>query len=95
MIMRSSGVKSTKWGMRSGNQTRNADDQCCGQTYIDLYKIDPQPERIANIKANIDYIVSNPENDDWWWIDALQMAMPVYARLGVLYDDDRYYEKNV
>jgi unsaturated rhamnogalacturonyl hydrolase len=81
------------WSLRSGNRTRNADDQCCGQTYIDLYKIDPQPERIANIKADIDYIVDNPQNDDWWWIDAMQMAMPVFARLGVLYDDDRYFEK--
>ena len=25
------------WGFRSGNTTRNADDQCCGQTYIELY----------------------------------------------------------
>ena len=81
------------WSLRGGNRNRNADDQCCGQTYIDLYKIDPQPERIANIKANIDFVVSNPENDDWWWIDALQMAMPVYAKLGALYDNDRYYEK--
>ncbi len=81
------------WSLRNGNQTRNADDQCCGQTYIDLYNIDPKPERISNIKANIDYIVNNPQNDDWWWIDAMQMAMPVFARLGVLYDDDRYFEK--
>jgi rhamnogalacturonyl hydrolase YesR len=81
------------WSIRGGNRNRNADDQCCGQTYIELYNIDPQPIRIANIKANIDFIVSNPENDDWWWIDALHMAMPVYAKLGVLYDDDRYYKK--
>ena len=82
-----------KWGLRNGNTTRNADDQCCGQAYIDLYNIDPKPERIANIKANIDFIVSSDKNDDWWWIDALQMAMPVYAKLGVVYDDDKYYEK--
>lgn len=81
------------WGLRNGNKTRNADDQCCGQTYIDLYNLDPKPERIANIKANIDYIISSDKNDDWWWIDALQMAMPVYAKLGVVYDDDKYYEK--
>lgn len=81
------------WGMRNGNTTRNADDQCCGQTYIDLYNIEPHPERIKNIKTCIDMVVNTPQNDDWDWIDALQMAMPVYAKLGVLYDDDRYYEK--
>ncbi len=31
--------------------------------------------------------------DDWWWIDALQMAMPVYTRLAILNKDNRYYEK--
>jgi rhamnogalacturonyl hydrolase YesR len=82
-----------KWGMRSGRATRNADDQCCGQTYIDLYRLDPQPERIADIKASIDAMVASDKSDDWWWIDALHMAMPVFARLGALYQDDRYFEK--
>jgi len=81
------------WGMRSGNNTRNADDQCCGQTYIDLYRIDPKPERIVNIKESIDAMVNSDKSDDWWWIDAIQMAMPIFARLGVVYEDDRYFEK--
>ncbi len=82
-----------KWGMRSGNTTRNADDQCCGQTYIDLYNIDPKPERIRNIKICMDMLVNTPQNDDWDWIDAMQMAMPVFAKLGVVYNDNRYFEK--
>lgn len=82
-----------KWGMRGGNTTRNADDQCCGQTYIDLYKMDPQPERIRNIKTCMDMLVNTPQNDDWSWIDAIQMAMPIFAQLGDLTKDDRYFEK--
>lgn len=82
-----------KWGMRNGNTTRNADDQCCGQTYIDLYNILPEPERIKNIKLCMDMMVNTPQVDDWWWIDAIQMAMPVYAKLGVLFNDDRYFQK--
>lgn len=87
-----------KWGMRSGINTRNADDQCCGQTYIDLFQIDQsagssKPERIHDIKASIDNMVSSDKVDDWNWIDALQMAMPVYAQLGVLYKNPAYYEK--
>ncbi|MBN1413970.1 MAG: glycoside hydrolase family 88 protein [Bacteroidales bacterium] len=81
------------WGMRNGNTTRNADDQCCGQTYIDLYTIDPRPERIRNIKLCMDMLVSTPQDDDWSWIDAIQMAMPVFAKLGVLFNDQRYFEK--
>ncbi|GGE99479.1 glycoside hydrolase family 88/105 protein [Hymenobacter cavernae] len=82
-----------KWGLRKGIETRNADDQCAGQTYIDLYQIDPKPERIHDIKASIDLMVASEKIDDWWWIDALQMAMPVYAKLGVMYKDDKYFEK--
>src|SRR5688572_32705757 len=43
-----------KWGLRDGIQTRNADNQCCGQTYIDLYLLDKKEERIKDIKASID-----------------------------------------
>ena len=82
-----------KWGMRSGIKTRNADDQCCGQTYIDLYLIDKQPQRIHDIKTSIDSMVRSPKVDDWNWIDALQMAMPVFAKLGVIYKDPAYFEK--
>jgi unsaturated rhamnogalacturonyl hydrolase len=84
---------SHKWGMRSGKFTRNADDQCCGQTYIDLYLIDRQEVRIQDIKTSMDSLVNSEKKDDWSWVDALQMAMPVLAKLGVLYNDNRYYEK--
>lgn len=82
-----------KWGLRSGVNTRNADDQCCGQTYIDLYLIDKQTERITDIKTSIDNMVKSERKDDWNWIDALQMAMPVFVRLGVLHNDTSYYRK--
>ncbi|CAN5265089.1 glycoside hydrolase family 88 protein [soil metagenome] len=82
-----------QWGLRSGVKTRNADDQACGQTYNDLYAIDRKPERIHDIKASIDAMVHSDKVDDWNWIDALQMAMPVFAQLGVLYKDPAYFEK--
>ena len=82
-----------KWGMRNGNTTRNADDQCCGQTYIDLYKMAPDPEKIRNIKICMDMLVNTPQVHDWSWIDAIQMAMPVMAQLGDLFNDRRYFDK--
>lgn len=82
-----------KWGLRNGIKTRNGDDQCCGQTYIDLYLMDKKEERIRDIKASMDNLVNSDKVDDWSWIDALQMAMPVFAQLGVIYNDNRYYEK--
>ena len=82
-----------KWGMRNGNTTRNADDHCCGQTYIDLYNICPQPEMIKNIKLSIDMMVNTPQVNDWWWIDAVQMAMPIFAKFGKMTGEQKYYDK--
>jgi rhamnogalacturonyl hydrolase YesR len=81
------------WGMRNGNTTRNADDQCCGQTYIDLYKMSPAPEKIRNIKVCMDMLINTPQLNDWSWVDAIQMGMPVLAKLGELTGDQRYYNK--
>jgi unsaturated rhamnogalacturonyl hydrolase len=81
------------WDLRGGSATRNADNQCCGQTYIDLYKIDQKEERIKAIKASVDNMVASDKKDDWNWIDAIQMAMPVFARLGSLYNDTSYFTK--
>jgi len=82
-----------KWGLRNGATSRNADDQCCGQTYLDLYQISPAPEKIHPIKSCMDMLADTPQNDDWSWIDAIQMAMPVFARLGKMTGDNRYFEK--
>ena len=84
-----------KWGMRSGNATTNADDQCVGQDYIDLYRLDPtKSERIANIKICIDAEASGSGNNYWTWIDAIQMSMPVFAKMGKQYGSDpKYFSK--
>jgi unsaturated rhamnogalacturonyl hydrolase len=86
--------ESHKWGMRDGVNTRNADNQCCGQTYIDLYLLDKsKEERIRDIKVCIDNMLATDKVDDWNWVDAIQMAMPVFARLGSIYNDNRYYDR--
>lgn len=83
-----------KWGMRNGNTTRNADDHCCGQAYIDLYRVCPSsPEMLRNIKASIDMLVNTPQVNDWTWIDAIQMAMPIFAQFGKMTGEQKYYDK--
>lgn len=82
-----------KWGLRDGIRTRNADNQCCGQTYIELFLKSKDSSHIRDIKASIDLMVQSEKQDDWNWIDALQMAMPVYTRLGAIYQDTSYYRK--
>jgi rhamnogalacturonyl hydrolase YesR len=77
---------------KAGVLSNDANNQACGQTYIDLYNIDPQPIRIQEIKANIDDMVAKGTSNVWWWIDAIQMSMPVFARLGVLENDTKYFD---
>lgn len=86
-------AESHSWGLNGGTTTRSADNQCAGQTYIDLHGLQADALRVRDIKADIDAIVASPLANDWTWIDALQMAMPVYARLGVLYATSTYFEK--
>jgi unsaturated rhamnogalacturonyl hydrolase len=76
----------------AGTMTSNADNQACGQTYIDLYRVDPQPERITVVKANIDAMVTNKTVNAWTWIDAIQMSMPVFAKLGKTLGDTKYFD---
>jgi rhamnogalacturonyl hydrolase YesR len=82
------------WGPTYGGKTtRIADNHCCGQAYLELYLLDRKPERIQTIQSCIDGMVNSTIIRDWWWIDALHMAMPVFAKYGVLYGDDKYWEK--
>ena len=86
-------ANSHEWGFRSGNTTRNADNYCAAQTYIDLYNLQPNPEKLKNTRSCMQKFLYTPQNDDWDWIDAIQMGMPVFAKMGVLDNDERYFEK--
>jgi unsaturated rhamnogalacturonyl hydrolase len=81
------------WSLRDGIKTRNGDNQACGQTYIDLYLIDKDKSHIDSIKASIDLMMQSQKIDDWHWVDAIQMAMPVFAKLGVIYKDTNYFNR--
>jgi len=74
--------------------TRIADNQCCGQTYLELFQLNPtKTECIATMQTSIDAMVNSTKANDWWWVDALQMAMPVFAKFGVIKNDTKYFEK--
>ena len=82
-----------QWGFRQGDSTRNADNICAAQTYIDLYRISQQPERIAHTLRNAQMFLNSDKYGDWTWIDAIQMQMPVFAKLARTTGDTRYAEK--
>lgn len=85
--------KSHDWGLAYKRFSRDADNICCGQTYLDLYKIDTKPERMKTIQETADKMIETDKVDDWWWIDALQMGMPVFARLGAITGENKYWDR--
>lgn len=81
------------WLINSGNPTRNADQQCVGQTFLNLYQLKKDEQKITNIKSNIDAMVNSSQVDDWWWIDAMYIAMPIFTKLGVTQNNTMYFDK--
>ncbi|MFB6342333.1 glycoside hydrolase family 88 protein [Saccharicrinis sp. FJH62] len=83
------------WQLSGGTTTVNADQQCAGQSYIELYNIDGSTDesKIEAIDAAMTRMVNRDIYDSWWWIDALYMAMPGFAKLGNLHNDTAYFEQ--
>ncbi|WP_218029223.1 glycoside hydrolase family 88/105 protein [Segetibacter aerophilus] len=88
----------TNW--RPGARYDHADDIAISQTYIDLYRMKKDRQMI---QATIDTVkklrtvpgreVKN-HNITWWWCDALFMAPPTLAKLGVTLKDPSYFTFN-
>src|SRR5690606_664753 len=69
------------------------DWQICFQTYIDLYKLNPDERKIARAKEVMQYQMSTGKNDYWWWVDGLYMVMPVMTKLYTVTKDQQYLNK--
>lgn len=97
-----------QWTPRNGVKTNDADDQCCGQTYVDRYLQSGGKEKIVHVITNLNKQMSTPNTKasvkqalreanangelyGWWtWIDAIQMAMPLYMQVYKVTGDRRY-----
>ncbi len=75
------------------NHVLFGDWQICFQTYADLYRILPDDKRIRRAKEVMEYQMSTPQSDYWWWADGLYMVMPVMTKLHNLTGDSRYLDK--
>jgi len=69
------------------------DWQICFQTYADLYKLAPDDRKIARAKEVMEYEMSTPNNDYWWWADGLYMVMPVMTKLYNITKNSLYLSK--
>jgi rhamnogalacturonyl hydrolase YesR len=88
--------QATRWAnerqWKLGDRPRHADDQSPAQTYLELYMLKKDPEKIAATQAVIDAMIADPKpgREDWWWCDALFMAPPVLVRLYAITKDEKY-----
>ncbi|UOB16622.1 glycoside hydrolase family 88/105 protein [Abyssalbus ytuae] len=69
------------------------DYQVCFQVYADLYELKPDPIKIARAIEVMEYQMSTPNNNYWWWADGLYMVMPVMTRLYKITGNDLYLNK--
>lgn len=69
------------------------DWQICFQTYADLYRILPDDRRIRRAREVMEYEMSTPRNDYWWWADGLYMVMPVMTKMHRITGNKKYLDK--
>lgn len=69
------------------------DYQICFQTYADLYNLEPDTQKIARAREVMEYQMSTPRNDYWWWADGLYMVMPVMTKMYNITKNPLYLEK--
>ena len=86
-------AEGNKWSPRYGAYSLDADNYACVQTYVDLYRLEPESYKLRKAIACFDAIVNNPDNSGWWWIDAIQMGMPAFAKLGRTTGNYKYWDK--
>ncbi|WP_290100179.1 DUF2264 domain-containing protein [uncultured Muribaculum sp.] len=87
----------SKWKYSSYGESDNhvlfGDWQICFQTYADLYNILPDERRIRRAREVMEYQMSTPQNDYWWWADGLYMVMPVMTKLYKITGNNKYLDK--
>jgi unsaturated rhamnogalacturonyl hydrolase len=92
-----------KNGWQLGTRVYHADDQCVGQTYLELYLEDHDPAMLGPTKERLDNILAHPSSDSldfakkgkadrYWWCDSLFMGPPTWARLYKATGDKKYLD---
>jgi unsaturated rhamnogalacturonyl hydrolase len=97
------GAKSTdkaNWKYQYGETDEHVmfgDWQICFQTYADLYQLDGDkhrdPQKIARAREVMEYQMSTPNTDYWWWSDGLYMVMPVMTKMYNITGNRQYLDK--
>jgi rhamnogalacturonyl hydrolase YesR len=73
------------WTLRNGAIDTTSDNVCAGSEYIELYQLTPAlTNRITNIVANLNYVMSSVGSNWWYYIDCLHMSGPAFAKMAAI-----------
>lgn len=75
------------------HNTTNADNLSCGETYMDLMTKYGAEGRMDHIVETMEWTAQDPNNDYWWWVDTMYMALNFYNRMGLYLKDERLFDK--
>ncbi len=81
------------YSLDGGNTTNYANYQAAGQVYIRLYQLSNQSSDLSGITESVNGMVNSSVDNEWTWIDAINMSMPDFAELGSIDNNTNYYNK--
>jgi len=73
----------------------HADDFCIGQTFLDAFETENDPNQLAPTQQRVDAASDHMQSETsltWSWCDALFMAPAVFARLSAITQNTKYLE---
>jgi unsaturated rhamnogalacturonyl hydrolase len=74
-----------KFSLSGGPRTRNANSQAAGQVYMNLFqRPGSSSSYVTQTETSVLNMVNSATSNDWYWVDALNMAMPTFALVGNL-----------
>jgi rhamnogalacturonyl hydrolase YesR len=86
------------WLPHNGINTTVGDDQCCEQTYCEVYGINPtaaNSKMVQNVKSNLENefdVVRKSHTNVWTWCDLCYMSPPAIARYAVICSQPRFLD---
>jgi rhamnogalacturonyl hydrolase YesR len=73
-----------------GNTTNYPNYQAAGQVYIRLYQLSNQSSDLSGITESVNGMVNSNVDNEWTWIDAINMSAPNFAELGSIDNNTSY-----
>src|SRR4029077_10740005 len=75
------------YSLTGGNNNPCPDDQAVGQAYIRLYQLSTNSSDLSGITESVNGMVNSTVDNEWTWVDAINVSMPIFAELRSIYNN--------